>query len=107
MSRMTLSLSILLVFSLILPVRAQNTRQRSRNMGIVGLVAHPTVHKELKLNDDQVTTLKQAVEESRKGTQAARQLKDDEALRKKNGETISKAFKKTLKNTGGRWTFIF
>ena len=84
MKRITLPLSLLLIFSLMLPVLAQERRQRSRNVGIVGLVAHAAVHKELKLKDEQATALKQAVEEARKGFQAARQVKDDEARRKQN-----------------------
>ena len=84
MNRITLPLSLLIIFSLMFPVLAQERRQRSRNVGIVGLVAHAAVHKELKLKDEQATALKQAVEEARKGFQAARQVKDDEARRKQN-----------------------
>ena len=90
MNRITLPLSLLIIFSLMLPVQAQERRQRSRNVGIAALVSHPAVHKELKLKDEQTTTLKQAAEEARKGFQAARQLKDDEARRTKNNEVNQK-----------------
>ena len=90
MNRITLPLSLLLIFPLMLPVQAQERRQRSRNVGIAALVSHPAVHKELKLKDEQTTTLKQAAEEARKGFQAARQLKDDEARRTKNNEVNQK-----------------
>ena len=90
MNRITLPLSLLLIFSLMLPVQAQERRQRSRNVGIAALVAHPAVYKELKLKDEQTTALKQSAEEARKGFQAARQLKDDEARRMKNNEVNQK-----------------
>ncbi len=73
MNRITLPLSLLLVFPLMLPVQAQkNGRQRNRNVGIAALVSHSAVHKELKLKDEQATALKQAAEESRKGWQSLR-----------------------------------
>ncbi len=91
MNRITLPLSLLLVISLMLPVQAQkNGRQRNRNVGIAALVSHPAVHKELKLKDEQVTALKQAAEESRESAQATRQLKDDDARRRKNNEANQK-----------------
>ena len=100
MNRITLPVSLLLVFPLALSAQAQeNSRQRSRNIGIVGLVVHPAVQKELKLKDELAATLKQAAEEARKGSKAATQLKDDAARRKKNNETTQKlrrAVAKTL-----------
>ena len=63
---------------------------RNRNVGIDRLVAHPAVHKELKLKDEQATSLKQAAEESRKEFQASQQLQDDEARRKKNNQANKK-----------------
>ena len=100
MNRITLPLSLLLVFPMVLPVQAQkHGRQRNRNVGIAALVSHPAVHKELKLKDEQATALKQAAEESRKSVQATRQLKDDDARRKKNNEAnqkLRRAIAKTL-----------
>ena len=85
MNRITLSLSLLLVLFLVLPVQAQKRRQRNRNVGIVTLIAHPAVHEELKLKDDQKTALKEASAEARKGFQATRKMKDA-ARRTKNRE---------------------
>jgi len=90
MNRITLPLSLLIIFPLMLPVQAQERRQRSRNVGIAALVSHPAVSKELKLKDEQTAALKQAAEEARKGFQAARQLKDDAARRTKNNEANQK-----------------
>jgi hypothetical protein len=90
MNCITLPLSLLLIFSLTIPSQAQQSRERSRNVGIVTLVSHPAVSKELKLKDEQTAALKQAAEEARKGIQAARQLKDDAARRTKNNEANQK-----------------
>jgi hypothetical protein len=90
MNRITWPLLLLLIFSMTLPVQAQEHRQRNRNVGIVTLASHPAVHSELKLEDEQASALKQAAEEARNGFQAARQLKDDEARRAKSNETNQK-----------------
>jgi hypothetical protein len=90
MNRITLPLSLLLIFPLMLPVQAQERRRRNRNVGIAALVSHPAVSKELKLKEQQTTALRQAAEEARKGFQAARQLKDDEARRTKNNAVNQK-----------------
>ena len=89
MCRIRLPLSLLLVLFLMLPVHAQKRRQRNRNVGITTLIAHPAVHKELKLKDEQRTALKEAAAEARKGVQATRKLKD-KARRTKNREVNQK-----------------
>ena len=89
MYRIRLPLSLLLVLFLMLPVHAQKRRQRNRNVGITTLIAHPAVHKELKLKDEPKTALKEAAAEARKGLQATRKLKD-KARRTKNRELNQK-----------------
>ncbi|MFQ5733991.1 MAG: hypothetical protein ACE5KM_18795 [Planctomycetaceae bacterium] len=89
MNRITLPLSLLLILPLTLSVQAQKRRRRNRNVGITTLIAHPAVHRELKLKDEQKTALKQAAAEARKGFQASQKLKD-QARRTRNREVNQK-----------------
>ena len=97
MNRITLPLSLLLVLFLLLPTQAQKRRQRNRIVGIVTLIVHPAVHKELKLKDEQKDALKQATAEARKGFQASQKLKEEE--RRARNREVNQKLRGVIANT--------
>lgn len=97
MYRQTLLLPLVLLFVASTTAEAQKPRQRNRNVGILVLVAHPKVHQELKLNDEQKSALKKAVAEARQQTKEYRKL-EAEARRTKSRQT-TQALRKTVAET--------
>lgn len=97
MNRIKISLSLLLLLLVLQPAQAQKGRQRSRNLGILTLASNPAVFRDLKLNDEQKTTLKKATTTARAENKSTQGL--EEEARSQKRRQITKKLRGVISRT--------